>query len=165
MSAPIRHGHCAAYAESPEYVAWKAMIARCERPGSISYRYYGGRGIRVCAKWKRSFEAFLEDVGLKPSPAHSIDRINNEGHYEPGNVRWATRREQRRNLRSNRWLTIRGVTQCLADWATEAGISRRCLYHRLKRGWPMDELLESPDPSKQHGVKRARRTAGERSAP
>lgn len=81
----------------PEYEIWQAMIGRCSRPASSGYRNYGGRGIAVCERWRDSFEAFLADVGRRPSPLHSIDRIDNDGNYEPGNVRWATREQQVRN--------------------------------------------------------------------
>jgi len=85
--------------QTPEYLAWLAMKARCRNVNNSSYSNYGGRGIRVCDRWCESFEAFLTDVGRKPTPTHSLDRINNDGNYEPGNVRWATRHEQRVNQR------------------------------------------------------------------
>lgn len=81
------------------YVAWRAMIQRCESPGKDKYKYYAGRGIKVCKRWRKSFEAFLEDMGNKPSPDLSLDRINNDGDYEPGNCRWATRSQQIQNSR------------------------------------------------------------------
>jgi hypothetical protein len=82
-----------------EYVAWQNMKVRCTDPRSPKYRLYGARGIRVCDEWMTSFAAFFADVGLAPSPRHTLDRINVDGHYEPGNVRWATWSEQRRNQR------------------------------------------------------------------
>jgi hypothetical protein len=90
----ITHG----MSREPEYRSWRAMHQRCSEPRRINWAYYGGRGIRVCSRWA-SFRTFLEDVGRKPSPAHSLDRIDNAGHYEPGNVRWATPSEQARNRR------------------------------------------------------------------
>ncbi len=82
---------------TPEYAAWKNVIYRCTNKEFSLYPQYGGRGIRICHRWLNSFDHFLQDVGPRPSHKHSLDRINNEGHYEPGNVRWATRREQALN--------------------------------------------------------------------
>ena len=93
------HGH--SKRRSPEYNAWSNMRQRCNNPQATGYSDYGGRGITVCSRWD-SFEAFLEDMGNKPSPKHSLDRINNAGEYGPGNCRWATRLEQNRNTRSSR---------------------------------------------------------------
>jgi hypothetical protein len=99
-AARARHGEArSAGPRSAEYGAWTSMIARCERRGWRDFRHYGGRGIRVCERWRRSYEAFLADMGRRPSPEHSLDRINVNGHYEPENCRWATRTEQRHNQR------------------------------------------------------------------
>lgn len=85
-----------------EYCIWKGMRQRCDNPNNDDYKNYGGRGITVCDRWSESFEAFLADMGRRPSPQHSIDRIDNDGDYEPGNCRWATPIEQRRNQRPRR---------------------------------------------------------------
>lgn len=82
-----------------EYTCWKNMRRRCTNPAAKDYSRYGGRGITVCDRWQQSYAVFLADVGRRPSPTHSLDRIDNAGHYAPGNVRWATRSEQRRNTR------------------------------------------------------------------
>lgn len=97
-----KHGHNRRLGGSrptPEYRCWRHMINRCENPNVESYKYYGARGIRVHEKWRRDFAAFLRDVGPRPSGKHSIDRIDNDGHYEPGNCRWATAEQQVRNRR------------------------------------------------------------------
>lgn len=86
---------------TPEYAAWSGMIHRCENPNFRQYADWGGRGIRVCARWRSSFADFLADVGPRPSPKHSIDRIDVNGNYEPGNVRWATAVEQNSNRRNS----------------------------------------------------------------
>jgi hypothetical protein len=93
------HGGAGAGRTTPEYRAWQNMKTRCFNPNFTTYEDYGGRGITVCSQWVNDFPAFLAHVGPKPSPAHSLDRIDNEGHYEPGNVRWASRSDQNRNRR------------------------------------------------------------------
>ncbi len=96
----LQHGDARPGRQAPEYLAWIAMRVRCTNPKAQAWRRYGGRGIQVCERWMWSYEAFLADVGRRPSPKHSIDRIDNDGHYEPGNVRWATRSQQNANQRS-----------------------------------------------------------------
>jgi hypothetical protein len=97
---PITHGECLHRRISPEYTSWQAMKARCSNPNLSAFKYYGGRGISVCARWRDSFEEFLADMGRRPSMAHTLDRFpNNNGNYEPGNVRWATKSEQLKNRR------------------------------------------------------------------
>lgn len=111
------------------------MISRCENPKVEMYPRYGGRGISVYARWRESFEAFLSDVGQRPSPKHSLDRFpDNNGNYEPGNVRWATVAEQSRNRSTNVFVVYEGQRMCLADLAEKLGITPQQLQQRRKRG-------------------------------
>jgi len=139
---------------SPEHGVWKDMKSRCYRRKARGYRNYGGRGVRVCERWRKSFLAFFQDMGVRPSPEHSIDRIDNDGNYEPGNCRWSTRREQNRNRRDNRFLEFNGKTLCLADWAERHGMRRGTLHDRLGRGWSLEEALTRPvrEYAKREGV-------------
>ena len=122
------------------------MISRCYNRDQPSFKDYGGRGISVCDRWRRSFTAFLKDVGERPSSEHSIDRFpNNDGNYEPGNVRWATRDQQNRNKRNNHWLTHGEITLTIGDWAKALGMKETALRYRLN-SLPLHVAL-SPQPS------------------
>jgi hypothetical protein len=127
-----------------EYGIWWGMVARCEDPRQQNYDRYGGRGIKVCDKWRGSFAAFLADLGPRPSREHTIDRIDNNGNYEPGNVRWATRIEQANNKRTSRTVTALGRTLTMSQWARETGIKRTALDYRINRGWSPDAALTRP---------------------
>lgn len=129
---------------SPEYKSWTGIIKRCTNPNYPNYNYYGGRGITLCKRWRDSFEAFLSDVGPRPSPNHSIDRIDNDGNYEKSNCRWATRIEQQRNSRQNHLITFQGKTRCVAEWAELYGINCTTLRMRLNRGWSIERAFTEP---------------------
>lgn len=118
--------------------AWANMNSRCANPKTRLYHRYGGRGIKVGYK---SFADFFADVGPRPTPSHSIDRINNDGNYCAGNCRWALRHQQARNTSTNHTLEFQGQTKTITDWAAEVGIGRNTLLHRIKRGWPAHEAL------------------------
>lgn len=141
-----KHGHWTNHGRNGTrtFHIWWGMIHRCHYPKTTGYANYGGRGIRVCDRWRESFKNFLADMGERPSPDHQIDRIDNDGPYSPDNCRWATRHTQRRNTRSNRLLTFAGKTQCLTDWARELGINKRTLGGRLGHGWSVERALATP---------------------
>jgi hypothetical protein len=131
---------------SPEYRTWTGMRRRCNNPCSTKYRDYGGRGITVCERWngRDGYTNFLADVGRKPSPKHSLDRIDVNGNYEPSNCRWATQLEQLRNRRNTVFITWRGRTQSINAWAEETGIRDRVIRGRLGSGWDVERLLSEP---------------------
>lgn len=126
---------------SVERVVWRGMKRRCYSPKCAKYPRYGGRGIRVCDRWLESFDNFLADMGPRPSPEHSIDRIDNDGNYEPSNCRWATREEQQRNTSRARMITIGGRSAPLAEWEKLSGMGRDAVRARLRRGWSPEEAL------------------------
>lgn len=131
-----------------EHIIWKGMKQRCLNPKDVGYADYGGRGITICDRWLK-FENFIADIlaSLGPRPdGMSIDRINTDGNYEPGNVRWATRIQQARNKRNNLVLTHNGETRCAAEWAKRTGIPVATLYKRIEMGWSAaDTLSRIPD--------------------
>ncbi len=131
---------------TPEHGIWTDMIQRCTNPRRECFRNYGGRGIRVAAEWlgEGGFERFFAHVGPRSTPEHEIDRIDNDGHYEPGNVRWATRSEQSSNTRRNRRLTFRGETLTLAAWSRRTGIPAAVIRLRVLWGWSMERALTEP---------------------
>lgn len=124
------------------YSAWKGMIRRCYNPNEKCFHNYGGRGIKVCDRWKNSFEAFMQDMGPKPSLKHSLDRYpNTDGDYEPGNCRWATLKEQARNTRKTIKLTHEGITKSLPEWAELKGMKYSKLQSRYYKKWPIERML------------------------
>jgi hypothetical protein len=132
---------------SKEHQTWQRLKSRCHNKNLPDYRYYGGRGIRVCDRWLEplnGYSNFLEDMGRKPSSLHTIDRIDVNGDYSPENCKWATRKEQCRNQTTNRLITAFGRTQCLADWSDEFGIHQNTIRHRLRSGWDTETALSMP---------------------
>ncbi len=114
--------------KTPLYQIWAGMIQRCENSKASQFHNYGGRGITVCGRWRSSFEAFLDDVPARPSNKHSLDRIDNNGNYEPGNVRWATMLEQSNNTRKNVRFEIRGISRTVPEWSREYSVNTRTVY-------------------------------------
>ena len=139
-----RHGYKTAGSYSTEYAIWNGMRSRCGNPNNPTFQRYGARGIKVCPAWTEDFMNFLRDMGRRPSPDHTLDRIDNDGNYEPGNCRWATRQEQCRNRRSSKFLTIGSETKTQAEWAQEAGIRQGTIYERLKLGWSPEKAVTTP---------------------
>lgn len=126
--------------ETPEYSVWASMMTRCTNPKASNFKHYGARGIYVCGRWQK-FSNFIRDMGARPSSRHTIERKNSDGNYEPSNCRWATRKEQANNRRSNRMITFNGKTQSVSMWADEVGISAETIRQRLIRGWSMIDTL------------------------
>jgi hypothetical protein len=128
---------------TPEYHTWRGMIERCTQPGINGYENYGGRGIAVCEHW-RKFERFLADVGLRPSPDHTLGRIDVNRNYEPGNAHWETQEEQANNRRNSRFLTYRKRTLTITQWARLLQCGADTLSKRFDAGWPIHRILKTP---------------------
>ena len=142
--ARFRHGHSSKVkGVSPTYRIWQAMLQRCENPTDADYENYGGDGIRVCSEW-HDFTAFLQDMGECPLSL-SLDRIDNDGDYEPGNCRWATKQEQCNNTRRNHRITAFGKTRTLVEWGKVTGIRPSTIRKRLvDLNWPPERALTEP---------------------
>lgn len=147
------HGEAVHGQETVEFQTWSSRVSACTSPKNVSYKNYGGRGIKICEGYRLSYPLFLKDVGRRPSGSHSIDRINNNGHYScgkcdqcltndwPFNLRWATPKQQARNRRDNHMLTINGETLCLSEWEERHGLPKRILSKRIRHGCPTENLF------------------------
>jgi hypothetical protein len=142
------HGEATRGAWTPEYRSWVSMNGRCSNPADSSYPRYGGRGITVGQQWQDSYPSFLRDMGRRPSLAHTLDRIDVNGNYEPGNCRWSTPQQQGRNRRSNRLLTISGETRTVSEWAAATGLRRETILKRLRLGWTEERAVRTPVPTR-----------------
>lgn len=150
----LRRGHkkscgCLFYlrsgsAYSREYAAWRNAKDRCNNERNHAYDRYGGRGIKMYPQWENSFSDFYDYIGPKPSPKHSLDRIDNSKGYEPGNVRWATPKQQTTNRRSNRTVTYKGETKTLSEWSQVIGGSKILVSCRLRKGWSEERAVSTP---------------------
>lgn len=132
------------------FKSYRAMLGRCYDPSNGSYEAYTQRGIAVCDRWRGSFDAFLSDMGERPSKDHSIDRIDNQGNYEPGNCRWATRSEQAANRTVAKTLTAFGLTLPLAEWARRSGLPYPTIRQRLIAGQTPEQAVSTP--GRKHGI-------------
>lgn len=140
----------------PGYKTWGSMMDRCYKTRYRAYPLYGGRGIKVCERWRTSWRNLWTDMGAKPAVNYSLDRIDNDGHYScgqceeckangwPMNCRWATMKQQSRNKRGCRYVTFRGETFALSEWAERLGLNYATLLNRIHRGWPVERALTEP---------------------
>lgn len=133
--------------KSPEYDCWKGMLDRCGNAQRPAWKNYGARGIKVCERWIWSFEDFRDDMGPRPTPKHTLERINNEGNYTPGNCRWATPEEQSQNTRVAHRLTFSGKTMGVKAWNRRLGIPRRKLADLYRRRQAGDVPLYDANPT------------------
>lgn len=136
----FKHGATTGGKATREYLCWSRIKTRCTNPRNIRYDRYGGRGIRMCEEWSDSFEAFLRDMGPRP-PGHSIDRINNDGNYEPGNCRWAPDEVQRNNRSTNRYIVLGGERLTISQAIKRLGLSKVLVFNRIHNGRPVEVAL------------------------
>lgn len=125
------------------FKSWDTMKQRCFNPNAVDFDRYGGRGIKVCERWRTSFSAFLEDMGERPEGC-SLDRIDNDGDYEPDNCHWATRSDQQRNTRVSIWLTINGESKSIVEWAKIALVNITSMRRRYHAGWKHEDIVFKP---------------------
>ncbi len=139
----LKHGHTLTLKlRTAEYRAWSHIKSRCYNKNVYNYCDYGGRGIKVCDRWLESFENFLADMGMKPDKRYSIDRIDNNGNYEPSNCRWASPKQQANNKKNNNYITHKGIALTLQLWAEKIGIKPQTLRGRLSNGWSTERALK-----------------------
>jgi hypothetical protein len=134
-----RHGKT----DTPEWNSWRAMMRRCYEKSHDAYKYYGDSGIVVCDRW-HEFIAFLQDMGLKPTIQHTIERLDITRNYEPGNCRWATKKEQANNRSSNHLITVFGETMNVTEASVRFGIPRNAIYLRISNGMAPELAVTKP---------------------
>lgn len=139
----FKHGFARDGEITPEYAAWCAMKTRCSNQNEVGWSSYGGRGIRVCRRWINSFPNFIADMGLRPSPQHSLERKNNSRGYSPKNCIWASKKEQARNRRSSRIVVFMGRKMSLAEACEIAGVDYGAAKYRLNAGKPFNMAIRS----------------------
>lgn len=139
--AKTKHGH--SNGKHPLYQTWVSMRERCNNPKQKNYAHYGGRGIKVDPLWS-DFERFIADMGERPK-GYSLDRIDNDGDYGPGNCKWSSQQEQVLNSRRPRWITVNGVTKTVTDWAKDLGVSPCAITQRINTyGWSEEKACTTP---------------------
>lgn len=153
MNRLAKHGHAGAKA-TRTYFSWKSMKQRCNNPKTPKFNNYGGRGITVCARWN-VFENFLADMGPRPD-AHTLERIDSDGNYDPTNCRWATKREQSRNTSQNVWIEVGAERLCLEDWAIRLGVNPATIRSRLAHGWDSVRAVTEPPRATGRRMRRCR---------
>lgn len=126
------------------YGSWRAMKRRCLELTNDNYKYYGGRGIKVCPQWIESFPQFIHDMGKRPSAEYTLERLDNNGDYVPENVVWALALDQNRNKSTTKYLTMEGETRTVGEWSSITGISQHRIYCRLRSGWTINDVLSVP---------------------
>lgn len=137
----------------PLYQVWLGIKQRCTNPNSECFKDYGARGIAMCSRWLNSFADFYADMGDRPTPSHTVERIENAKGYEPGNCRWATRAEQNENTRQTKLITFDGITLSRSKWARRIGIDRSVLRSRLNAlGWSVERALTTPQRTKRKTI-------------
>lgn len=130
------------YTRTPTYWSWRSMLARCYNPKCVGYARWGGRGIKVCDRWRSSFQNFFADLGERP-PGTTLGRRRNNEDYSPDNCRWETREQQGNNTRRNVFMTYNGETLTASQWAKKAGVNYHTLWRRVKEGWPAEYVLSA----------------------
>jgi len=138
--AHTRHGK----SRTKEFHIWTNMKYRCNNPDSQMYHKYGGRGIKVCVRWNESFKNFITDMGMRPSPKHSIERIDNNGDYTPSNCKWALSIDQMNNRSVSVFYAYNGISKTATQWGREFGLNDVTLVRRIKNGWSMEKALTTP---------------------
>jgi len=141
---PSKYKNGVATFKTSEYYILAAMMDRCYNQNNKKYSDYGGRGIKVCDRWLKDKRNFLLDMGPKPGPKYSIDRINNDGDYSPENCKWATRIEQMNNTRKNVFLEYNGKRMTVSQWGRELNINTQTLWGRINAGWSNEKILTVP---------------------
>jgi hypothetical protein len=144
LKRSLKHGLATKNRTTSDYDIWCHIKARCFNKNEKSYKHYGGRGITMCDEWKNDFYAFYSYMGARPSNIHTVDRINTNGNYEPGNCRWATQKEQQNNRRNNHIIEYDGVSLTISQWSEKINIKQPTIRRRLKMNWSAEKTLLTP---------------------